>query len=873
MKHPPQIVIKFLRWFCNEDRIEEIEGDLFELFEKRSKDSPLKAKWRFTWDVLKSIRLLNVKKPSFFLNQSIIKNYVKVGFRSMIKDFNYSMINILGLSIGLAAFILMVMMVQSELTFDRFHSKSDRIYEVIQVFENAQGADPEIFTSLQLSKTLKEELAMVENAVTVHSAADTWMTVNGNRFFEHDGIVSGKDFFEIFDFPLKYGDKDVVLKSGRSIILEEQLAKKLFGRDNPIGEVIEIERYGLFTVTGVLETIPSNSFIQFNFIITQDYDVFFTKVAAWFPRWFQSWEGDPAATFVLLRDSEQAESFQDQVVPILKKYIGTETVNPHYLMNLTDLHFGLNGIDGRVNEYVRGDMNQLKLLAAVAFLILAMACFNYINISTARSINRTKEVGVRKSVGALKRQISLQMLTESFLQVFFAFLLSMVLIYFLLPYFNLITGIHLTFSLQVIFLLTPFIVGTIVFVSLLAGFYPAIFLSRFAPATVLKNTAVSAKGNTALRNILVMVQYCLVVIMLGSLFIVNQQYQHLSTKNLGFNSEHLVVVEMNGGGVRRNYQNIKTELLSNSRISGVTALSRMISGYRSPTSVYGIDPENPDKKNVLHYYGMDEDGIKTLGLELLSETGQSLDSTSVILNETAASFYGGEAIIGEWITLADEEDDGSRYPMKVIGIVKDFHYRSLHESVGPVVIGYYLNPFEGVDDIVIRIAENEYTETLSYIESVHNKFDENDIMTWEFTDDMVQRAYEKEMTFRNVFFGSSFVSLIIALLGIIGLISYNASAKSKELGIRKVLGATYIQLVALQGKTFIKFVFAAVIFVTPVTWWLAYNWLQDYAFRIEITPAPFLKALGIVLFCTLITLWIVNHKSARKNPVDALRYQ
>lgn len=273
----------------------------------------------------------------------------------MIKDFNYTLINLLGLSIGLAAFIMMLMMVHSELTFDRFHSKSDRIYEVIQVFQNTQGDDPEIFTALPLAKTLLEEMPMVENAVTIHGASDTWMEVNGNRFFEDDGIVAGPEFFEIFDFSLKYGEKVQVLKESRSIVLEEQLAIKLFGRDNPVGEVIEIERYGLFTVTGVLNTIPSNSFIQFNYILTQDYDVFFTHVSAWFPPWFQSWQGDPAATFVLLSDTEQAADFQDQVVPILKKYIGEESVNPHYLINLRDLHFGLNGIDGRVNEYIKGE--------------------------------------------------------------------------------------------------------------------------------------------------------------------------------------------------------------------------------------------------------------------------------------------------------------------------------------------------------------------------------------------------------------------------------------------------------------------------------------------------------------------------------------
>ena len=876
--HPPDIALRFLHWFCREDRLEEVEGDLYELFEKRAPQSIRRAKWRFTWDVVKSLRRINLKKAKLLTNQTfMLRSYIKSGRRNLIKDLNYSLLNLIGLSLGLAVFIIMIMIVNHEYTFDSFHKKGERIFEVIQEFENTEGADPEIYTSLNLATALREELTIVENAVTVHGAASTWMDVNGKRFFEEEGIVAGPEFFEIFDFNLKHGSKHQVLKSHNSIVLEENLANKIFGNKDPIGEVIELQRYGVFTVTGILESLPSNSFIQFNFIITQDYDVFFTHVASWFPEWFQSWEGDPATTFVLLNNVADAIDFPTQIEPILQKNLGKdELINAHYLINLLDLHFGSNGIDGRVNEFIKGDRNQIRLFVIVAFLILAMACFNYISITTARSVKRSKEVGVRKAMGALKGQIKWQFLTESFLQVGFAFLLSIGWIYLLLPYFIAISGINLSPSLRGTIELLPFILLILVVVTLLAGFYPAIFLSKFSPVKVLKKSTVSAKGNSVLRNGLVVVQYGLVIIMLTSLLIVHQQYRFLNNNNLGFDTEQLVVVEINGAGVRNNYLNLKNELLANPKITNVTGLTRMISGYRSSTGVNAVDLDDPEQKHAMRFYGMDEDGLQTLNFNLLNGENfggaKSKDSTSVFLNETAAALYGDEKIIGEWISLVDEDDD-RQVTVQVIGIIEDFHYRSLHDPIGPVVIGYYMNTFQGLDDIVIKIAKNDIPETLSYIESVHNKFDENGVITMEFMDDMVQRSYEKEMLFRNVFLGASIISLVIALLGIVGLISFNVVARTKEFGIRKVLGANYLQLLTLQGATFVRYLLIAVVVAGPITWLLASRWLIDYAYRINLTTIPFMIAFAIVLASTLLSLWLIVHKSVRKNPVESIRYE
>ncbi len=875
---PPKYLIQFLRWVCRKEVIEEVEGDLVELYILRARHSSSIARLRLFIDTVKSLRWSNLKKPKLKIYNSImVSNYLKTGFRNIIRDINFSIINMLGLSLGLAVFILMIIMVNQEYNFDSFHTKADRIFEVVQEFDHAGEPELAAHSSILLSDALKAEIAMVENAVTAHGAASTWMTAKGERFFEEDGIVAGPEFFEIFDFDLKYGDREQVLLNSHSIIIDEQLALKMFAVENPVGELIEIERYGLFTVTGVMEKLPANSYMQFNFILSQDYEVFFEHVASWFPRWFQSWRGNPATTFVLLRDPEAAPQFHQQIEPLLRRNLGEDReINKHTLVNLLDLHFNSGHIGGNVNRFVKGDTTQVKMFVAVAVLVLIMACFNYINITTARSVKRTKEVGIRKSIGAQRRQISGQFLLESALQMLFALIISIGWIYFLVPYFNTITNFNISISLPIVLEVLPIVMLTIVLVSIIAGLYPAIYLSKFSADRILKNSMASGKGGSTMRNALVLTQYTLVIIIVATLIIVNQQYHYLRTKKLGFDSEQLLIVEVNGGGVRNNFQTIKSELLANPDISAVAGFTTVVSSYRDGTSLLAESFEISDTFFPIEFYGMDEDGLKTIDLELLpnaSNLDKGLDSTSVYLNETAAALYGGASVVGERITIQEDEDSDFEFKAQVIGIVKDFHYSSLHEPIGPLVLGYLANPFEDIDDIVIRVTGPDLMSAVSFVEHVHNKFDENDVMTWEFLDDMTQRAYNSELIFRDVFVGASMVSLFIALLGITGLTAYNMITKTKEMGIRKVLGARYMQLLKLQGRSFLISLVMATLVASPIIWWLGIYWLENFSYRISLTLLPFTGAFLVVLFGTTITVWLVNHRSVKRNPVDALRYQ
>lgn len=871
---PSKWPIKFLRWFCKEEYLDEIEGDIIELFHSRAQRSEKWANAFLYWNVLRSLRWINLKHTRA-LSFGLVGNYFKVGLRALVKDRQFTLVNLFGLSMGLSVFLTIILLVRNEFSFDQFHSKADRIFQVIQEFENADGNDPEIWTSYHLSNALRTDLDIVENAVTIHSASSTWTKSGNKRFFEEDGIVAGPQFFEIFDFELLKGSASEVLKNKRSIVMTESLARKYFEYENPIGQEVNLEFYGRFTVTGVLKDLPANSYIQFNFIISQDYDVFLESVSENFRNYFYSWKGDPVATYVLLKDAEDKDRFEPKVAAMLEKYLENDAIKRHYLLGLLELHFNSKGIDGRINRYVKGDRRKVNFLMIVGSIILMMACFNYISISTARYIKRSKEVGVRKAMGAHSKQVAFQFLVESFLMVLISSILGVLLTNYLLPYFDALTGIELQLSTAVLIEMVPYFIATLLLVTFLAGFYPSFHLSRFAVVNVLKNMTISATGNHALRKSLVMIQYSIVVMILAGLVIINQQYSFINNKFLGFNTEQLLIVEINSGPVRNNYEKIKNELLNLPDVQKVTGLTRMISGYRSGTAVEVRSDSLPDMMTSAKYYGMDSDGISTLEISVVAGKAfsgiEAQDSISVLINETAASFYGGNDAIGKMLNIS--ETGGDQLNARVIGIVRDFHYRSLRKSIGPVVIGHYNNPFVSLDDIVIQLSGFNTMSTLDKIEDIHNRYDTNKVMTWEFMDDMVQREYESELIFRNVFIGASIVSFFIAILGMVGLSSYNIASRRKEIAIRKILGASIVNLFYQHAREFIKFLLLASVVSIPICWWLASQWLENFEFRIDISPQIFIGVVLMVLAITALVILIVGGKSLKSNPVESIRYE
>ncbi|MDW3190934.1 MAG: ABC transporter permease [Cytophagales bacterium] len=869
--------IQFLRWFCKAEFLDEVEGDIIELYELRQAQHPGKANRQLWWDVIRSFRWVNLKKVNTQNNTlSMFNNYFKVGFRNLTRDYRFSVINLIGLSMGLSVFLLMIMMIRHEFSFDTFHSNADRTYQIIQEFRQSDGADPEIWTPTPLAAAMLAEIPAVESSIYLQGTASNWVTVEEKRFFEEDGMIVGSNFFDIFNFELIHGDPLKALASKRSVVISEDLSFKYFGYENPIGKIIEYEAYGPFTVTGVLKNVPNNSYLQFDFVLTQDIETYLENVVSWYPDWYRSWQGHAVSTFVVLKDGTALEHIENQISDLVRRNLDVEEVNKFYLLGLLDLHFGSNGIDGRINQHIKGDIDKVNLFSVVAVVIMLMACFNYINITTARSIKRHKEVGVRKSIGAFRSQLMMQFLVESFLLVFLSLVLSLICSYYLVPLFNEIVGLNLLFSWELIIDLMPWFLGIAVLVTMFSGFYPAIVLSHTSALVLVQKLSARGTRGSLLRNGLVTIQFGAVIIIAACLLIINDQYRYMSEKSLGLKTEEIVVVEINSGAVRNNYLTIKNELKTNPAIKEATGITRVFSGYRSPVSIIGNTADDLETTGAMKFYGIDHEALKVFGLELVAGEGFSgiagIDSTSVLLNEKAAELYGGHQILGQWIDLVEDQGDhGAELKARVIGIVKDFHFESLHQPIKPTIIGYYKSPFESIDDIIIKIDASRIEQALAHIEKVHNTYDKNDIMDWEFLDDMTQRAYEDEVIFRNVMTMASIVSLFIALLGMIGMISYNIISRTKEFGIRKVLGATFVQLLIVQGRVFVKYLLVASMISIPVAWWISSNWLAAYAFRISMTPMPFLWiVLGLSLL-TGLTVYYLGSSTFRQNPTNALR--
>ena len=494
----------------------------------------------------------------------LFSNYLKISFRVLKKNYLFAGINVLGLSIALTIFILMSVLVNHEYSFDQFHTKGDRIYQVIQNFQQQDGPDPEIYTSSKLASALVDEISYVEDAVTINGAASNWISTSDKRFFEEDGIIASASFFQIFDFELTKGNRKDVLKNPWSIAISQSLAEKYFGFENPIGQTMHLELYGDFTITGVFNDLPSNSYIQFNFVISEDLDVFYENVADWYKPWYLSWEGNGATTYVLLKDDSFKAAFESDIEGLLTKHLKQEP-NDHFLINMLDLHFNSHGIDGRVNEYVKGDQQKVRLFVIIALVVLAMAAFNYINLTTARAIKRVKEVGVRKSIGAIQKDITIQFLVETLLLTIGSFVISTGLASVAIPYINSILDVHLDFNWLIFIGVLPQLGAGLLVITLLAGAYPALYLSKFSAIESLKNAMSPLRGNSILRSGLVTFQFFLVILFLSGFILVSQQFHFLTNQSIGFNTDQLLVIEINDGKVRENYPNHKTAAFKSSK--------------------------------------------------------------------------------------------------------------------------------------------------------------------------------------------------------------------------------------------------------------------------------------------------------------------
>lgn len=803
----------------------------------------------------------------------MISNYLKIALRSLRNKKVFASINILGLAIGLAACMLILLFVQHELSYDHYNVNADRMFRVT-LHGRIGGNEINIAgASAPAGPALMRDYPGVE-AYTRLSNNGTFLVRNGEKRFREDGVIfADSNFFDLFSIRLLKGDSKTVLTEPRTVVITASTALKYFGRQDPVGKSLTMGNSGLFRVTGVCEDVPSNSHFHFDFFGSM-------KSIGLGEKWLAS----GAHTYVLLRKGYSVEKLEAQVPQFVEKYIGPEIKEflgmtyEAYLRKgnrfgfsfqpLTDIHLQSN-LENELEP--NGNVKYIYIFAAIAAFILLIACINFMNLSTAGSAGRAREVGVRKVMGSVRQQLTVQFLTESVLLTVLALFVAFGLVVLLLPGFNGLAGKQ--FDLQSILNVRTVayaFVGCLV-VGLLAGSYPAFFLSAFKPVAVLKGSIQAGVKSGWLRNSLVTIQFVVSIGMIIGTMVVYQQLRFIQNKKVGFDKEQVLILH-DTHLLGEKAKTFKQQLRGLSAVSNVTLAGYMPVGA-SNNSTDGFLPESADN-NITPYrfttYQVDEDYLATLGIGLKAGRNFSkefgTDSASVLINEAAAKQFGWKDPIGKRVTTVGDGTPETKKLYTVVGVTKDFHFRSMHEQIAPLVMFYGGDQYQ----MAVRIKTQDIPGLLKTLEKTWKAATDNPF-AYSFLDERFNKMYESEMRVGKLFGIFAGLAVMIACLGLFGLAAFTTIQRTKEIGVRKVLGASVLSIVSLLSKDFIKLVGIAILIASPLAWYGMNRWLSDFAYKIHIEWWVFVLAGALAVGVALLTVSFQSIRAALVNPVKSLR--
>ena len=803
----------------------------------------------------------------------MFKNYLKIALRNMTRHIGYSLINITGLAVGMACCILIGLFIHDEFRVDRFHSKSDRIYRLVREMRNDDGTtDMGFGTSGAAGPALKQDYPEIETVVRFMSWGGMW-TKYEDKGFNQQFCLTDPDFLDVFDFELAKGDRATVLAEPLSILVTESTARRFFGNDDPIGKVLTVDdRYmgGVYTITGVLKDVPQNSTLRFD-IVCATVNTFWTRSV------FENWAVDttwrPANNYILLKEGTEAKVLEAKLPAFMAQYMGDEIVkkSTYFLQPLERIYL-YSKVDYDIPFY--SDITYVYLFATIGAFILLIACINFMNLATARSARRAREVGLRKVVGAYRSQLIRQFMGETFLMALFSAVLAMTVVYFLLPSLNdfaqktiALEGQTLGYALGGLFILT-------LLVGFFAGGYPALFLSSFRPVLVLKGTLASGASSGRLRQILVVFQFVISTFLIAGTYTVSEQLDYVRNKNLGFDKEQIVLTGLFGTDRRLtdNYLNVKNEFLKHPDILQASA-SHSTMGY-SGGQLDRVFPEGKGNEDWrMPILGVDEAFLDTYGLELTAGRNFSLDvvtdsSRAYILNETAVKHLGWtDDPLGKKFDWNAENRGGGG---QVIGVVKDFHNQSLHEAIRPVAIVMWQPKF---NVLALKIRGENMEETMEYIGQVWKKYIPEKPFDYQFLDERLDSMYRAEQRVGDIATKFAGVAIVIACLGLFGLAAFTAEQRTKEIGIRKTLGASTSNIIGLLSREFAILVLVADVIAFPVIYWVMSGWLEDFIYRIELGVLVFVFSGLLTMAIAMITVSSQAIRAAFTDPVTALRHE
>lgn len=797
----------------------------------------------------------------------MLKNYFKIAWRNLLRHKVYSAINILGLAIGISACVLIFLFVRDELTYEEHFDKADRIFRITNDI-NLQGqTDRFALTPFPLADNLKKDYPVIEAITRVMPIGKQTVWYQEKAFNEENVFFADSTFFRIFNYPFLYGDPATALNQPKSIVITEELAQKYFGSaENAMGKALQFSKNS-HKVTGVIHD-PGHSHFKLNALLslnTFDENVRKQFIGDWFRM--------SLYTYVLLPDADKKAAFEQDlgqfyektIVPWMKENKLAASLQYH-LQPLPDIH-----LDNTFSYDISpaGNRSYVFIFGFVAFFILLIACINYMNLSTARSAKRAKEVGLRKVIGAHRSQLVKQFIGESVLLTFLAILVALALVEIFLPYFNSLTEKNFSLSYFGNGSFLVILVFIIAFVGLVGGSYPAFFLSAFKPVDVLKSDKNPRGTNAWLRRALVVAQFTISLIMIIGTLVVFSQMQFLKNNNLGFNKEQVLVIDVPNGDTTlvNKLPWIKQEFLTNPNITKVSNAA-FIPGERSSRLLfYAEAPDGKMEEKTINTIFVDYDFLNLMQIKLLdgrnfSRNISTDDSLAYIINETAAKWLGWENPLGKRM------ESGLGGKGKVIGVVKDFHVTSLHNKIEPLAI-MLTRKSQGY--LMARVNAENLPATISFIEQKWKAFDPKHPMEYFFLDENFNKQYRAEEKMLTAFGYFAALTILIACLGLYGLASFTAEQRTKEIGIRKVLGSSVSEIMLLLSKDFAWLVLISIILATPLAWYGMHHWLQNFAYRTEIHWWIFALAGFAALVIAMLTVSFQAGKAARLNPIKALR--
>ena len=800
----------------------------------------------------------------------MLKNYFKLAIRNIKKNKTVSLINISGLAIGLACCMLILLYIKNELAYDKFNNKADRIYRLVVDWKRGGEKVRSWATSPQLGPALKQEFPEISQAVRINFPWEKVLVKNGDKiFYEDQFYFADPNFFDVFSFKLFRGNSATALIEPNSVIIDREQSRKYFGSDNSLDKTLSIEINGKvsdFKVTGILDDIPGPSHITPHFIIP------FQNIGSGLLNGYWNFG---YSTYLLLKDKSSASKLESEFPEFIKtKMPKIDSDMPElHLQPLSDIHF---------HSYLLTEKSKLSpivtiyLFIILALFIILLASINFINLTTARYQGRAKEVGIRKVVGAIKLQLIKQFLSESLLMVFISLIISIILVEILLPVFNSLSGKELIFDLKTDYTAITGFIFIAVVIGIISGIYPAFILSKYKPAEVLKNKSGQAIGSIGLRKILVTMQFVISIILILGTIIVYSQLEYIKNKSLGFDKENVVEFKLNSNLLQKSAQSLKNEMLSNSDIINASLASAF--PYNDDWWKTTAKREGGDKKDekIVYTYEVDFDYLKTLKANIIAgrdfSAKLSTDSSSFIINEAAVKEFGWntpDEALGKNISwLGNGLNNPPTGP--IIGIVKDFNFKSLHEKISPAVFHITQDPFQV---LAVRILPNSTSEVLKYSEDIFKKIDPSHPFEFSFLNDEINADYKPTEKLGDIFTVFSFLAIFIACLGLFGLVFFSTEQRIKEIGIRKVLGASVGQIVYLLTKELMALVLIANIIAWPTAYYIMNKWLQNFAYRTKISMWAFILSAAAAFAIALLTVSAHAIKSATANPVKSLKYE